>query len=141
MLQPTLVIQIKNRRRRRQLQLIHQLHVSIQLGLDIRRDLRQCLQLAALDPRARLLLDHVAVRAVGVAGCLDRQWTYDELNRRSNSLRHALIEAGVGLDQAVALLRYPQIGLVNAYGPAECSDDVAFFRVDAASTRGTWSAT
>ncbi|MGY2180315.1 non-ribosomal peptide synthetase [Pseudomonas agarici] len=32
------------------------------------------------------------------------------------------------------LLRYPQIGLVNAYGPAECSDDVALFRVDLAST-------
>ncbi|TDF77388.1 non-ribosomal peptide synthetase [Pseudomonas sp. H9] len=36
------------------------------------------------------------------------------------------------------LQRYPQIGLVNAYGPAECSDDVAFFRVDAASTRGSY---
>ncbi|OMQ33003.1 non-ribosomal peptide synthetase [Pseudomonas putida] len=36
------------------------------------------------------------------------------------------------------LLRYPQIGLVNAYGPAECSDDVAFFRVDVASTRGSY---
>ncbi|MCY7261992.1 non-ribosomal peptide synthetase [Pseudomonas protegens] len=36
------------------------------------------------------------------------------------------------------LLRYPQIGLVNAYGPAECSDDVAFFRVDLASTRGAY---
>ena len=36
------------------------------------------------------------------------------------------------------LLRYPEIGLVNAYGPAECSDDVAFFRVDQASTRGTY---
>ncbi|NMZ90157.1 non-ribosomal peptide synthetase [Pseudomonas panacis] len=36
------------------------------------------------------------------------------------------------------LLRYPEIGLVNAYGPAECSDDVAFFRVDLASTRGTY---
>ncbi|WP_426135736.1 non-ribosomal peptide synthetase [Pseudomonas sp. PWP3-1b2] len=36
------------------------------------------------------------------------------------------------------LLRYPDIGLVNAYGPAECSDDVAFFRVDVASTRGTY---
>ncbi|SFX03153.1 non-ribosomal peptide synthase domain TIGR01720/amino acid adenylation domain-containing protein [Pseudomonas sp. NFACC49-2] len=36
------------------------------------------------------------------------------------------------------LLRYPAIGLVNAYGPAECSDDVAFFRVDMASTRGTY---
>jgi len=36
------------------------------------------------------------------------------------------------------LLRYPQVGLVNAYGPAECSDDVAFFRVDLASTRCTY---
>nr|WP_314534438.1 non-ribosomal peptide synthetase [uncultured Pseudomonas sp.] len=36
------------------------------------------------------------------------------------------------------LLRYPRIGLVNAYGPAECSDDVAFYRVDLASTRGTY---
>ncbi|PNB72966.1 non-ribosomal peptide synthetase [Pseudomonas sp. GW456-E7] len=36
------------------------------------------------------------------------------------------------------LLRYPQIGLVNAYGPAECSDDVAFFRVDLVSTRGSY---
>ncbi|WP_438868773.1 non-ribosomal peptide synthetase [Pseudomonas sp. L1(2025)] len=36
------------------------------------------------------------------------------------------------------LRRYPQIGLVNAYGPAECSDDVAFFLVDLASTRGTY---
>ncbi|MDU9390188.1 amino acid adenylation domain-containing protein [Pseudomonas sp. zfem002] len=36
------------------------------------------------------------------------------------------------------LLRYPQIGLVNAYGPAECSDDVAFFRVDQQSTESTY---
>jgi len=36
------------------------------------------------------------------------------------------------------LQRYPQVGLVNAYGPAECSDDVAFFRVDEASTRGSY---
>jgi len=36
------------------------------------------------------------------------------------------------------LLRYPEIGLVNAHGPAECSDDVAFYRVDLASTRGTY---
>ncbi|WP_212625269.1 non-ribosomal peptide synthetase [Pseudomonas sp. PP3] len=36
------------------------------------------------------------------------------------------------------LQRYPDIGLVNAYGPAECSDDVAFFRVDRASTRGSY---
>ncbi|MFV3405990.1 non-ribosomal peptide synthetase [Pseudomonas sp. NY15463] len=36
------------------------------------------------------------------------------------------------------LQRYPAIGLVNAYGPAECSDDVAFFRVDPASTQGSY---
>ena len=36
------------------------------------------------------------------------------------------------------LLRYPHVGLVNAYGPAECSDDVAFFRVDQASTQGSY---
>ncbi|WP_193075971.1 non-ribosomal peptide synthase/polyketide synthase [Pseudomonas sp. FME51] len=36
------------------------------------------------------------------------------------------------------LQRYPDIGLVNAYGPAECSDDVAFFRVDQASTEGSY---
>jgi amino acid adenylation domain-containing protein/non-ribosomal peptide synthase protein (TIGR01720 family) len=36
------------------------------------------------------------------------------------------------------LLRYPQVGLVNAYGPAECSDDVAFYRVDLASTRSSY---
>jgi amino acid adenylation domain-containing protein/non-ribosomal peptide synthase protein (TIGR01720 family) len=36
------------------------------------------------------------------------------------------------------LRTYPQVGLVNAYGPAECSDDVAFFRVDQASTQGSY---
>jgi amino acid adenylation domain-containing protein/non-ribosomal peptide synthase protein (TIGR01720 family) len=36
------------------------------------------------------------------------------------------------------LQAYPQVGLVNAYGPAECSDDVAFFRVDQASTLGAY---
>jgi len=36
------------------------------------------------------------------------------------------------------LQTYPQVGLVNAYGPAECSDDVAFFRVDQASTQGSY---
>ncbi|MFT0516998.1 non-ribosomal peptide synthetase [Pseudomonas faucium] len=36
------------------------------------------------------------------------------------------------------LQRYPGIGLVNAYGPAECSDDVAFFCVDHGSTQGSY---
>ncbi|MDT4818113.1 Linear gramicidin synthase subunit B [compost metagenome] len=36
------------------------------------------------------------------------------------------------------LQRYSGVGLVNAYGPAECSDDVALFRVDQASTEGAY---
>ncbi|WLH88802.1 non-ribosomal peptide synthetase [Pseudomonas sp. FP453] len=47
------------------------------------------------------------------ASCLDQQWTYDELNRRSNGLGHALIEAGVGLDQPVALLGERNLDLLG----------------------------
>lgn len=36
------------------------------------------------------------------------------------------------------LERYLDIGLVNAYGPAECSDDVAFFTVTEASATGSY---
>jgi amino acid adenylation domain-containing protein/non-ribosomal peptide synthase protein (TIGR01720 family) len=36
------------------------------------------------------------------------------------------------------LRTWSHIPLVNAYGPAECSDDVAFFRVDQASTQGSY---
>ncbi|MFD3212785.1 amino acid adenylation domain-containing protein [Pseudomonas sp. LR_7] len=39
---------------------------------------------------------------------------------------------------AAWLQRYPEIPLINAYGPAECSDDVAFFRIDEASTQRTY---
>jgi non-ribosomal peptide synthetase component F len=39
-----------------------------------------------------------------VASCLDQQWSYRELNQHSNRLGHALIAAGVRLDQPVALL-------------------------------------
>ncbi|MBK1711062.1 AMP-binding protein, partial [Marichromatium gracile] len=48
-----------------------------------------------------------------VATCLDRQWTYAELNRRSNGLGHALIAAGVGLDQPVALLAERSLDLLG----------------------------
>jgi len=34
--------------------------------------------------------------------------------------------------------RYPEIKLVNAYGPAECSDDVALHRVELVDTQGTY---
>ncbi len=47
------------------------------------------------------------------ASCLDQQWTYDELNRRSNGLGHALIAAGVGLDQPVALLAERNLDLLG----------------------------
>ncbi len=47
------------------------------------------------------------------ASCLDQQWTYDELNRRSNGLGHALIAAGVGLDQSVALLAERNLDLLG----------------------------
>ena len=47
------------------------------------------------------------------ANCLDQQWTYEELNRRSNGLGHALIAAGVGLDQPVALLAERNLDLLG----------------------------
>ena len=39
-----------------------------------------------------------------VVSCLDRQYSYAELNALSNRLGHALIEAGAGFDQPIALL-------------------------------------
>ncbi|MET3052183.1 amino acid adenylation domain-containing protein [Pseudomonas alkylphenolica] len=39
---------------------------------------------------------------------------------------------------AAWLQRYPRIPLINAYGPAECSDDVAFYQIDPASTARTY---
>lgn len=52
-----------------------------------------------------------------------------------------LLPTGEALPPALAhqwLQRYPQVALVNAYGPAECSDDVALFRVDEAATAGSY---
>ncbi|WEZ87158.1 non-ribosomal peptide synthetase [Pseudomonas sp. NyZ480] len=54
---------------------------------------------------------------------------------------HWMLPTGEAMPPELAaqwLQRYPAIGLVNAYGPAECSDDVAFFRVDADSARGSY---
>ncbi len=48
-----------------------------------------------------------------------------------------LLPTGEAMPPALArewLQRYPQVPLVNAYGPAECADDVALFRVDLAAT-------
>ncbi|WP_130908774.1 non-ribosomal peptide synthase/polyketide synthase, partial [Pseudomonas antarctica] len=56
----------------------------------------------------------VAAHPQGIAAsCLDQQWTYDELNRRSNGLGYALIAAGVGLDQPVALLAERNLELLG----------------------------
>ncbi|QLF91917.1 non-ribosomal peptide synthase/polyketide synthase [Pseudomonas sp. ABC1] len=52
-----------------------------------------------------------------------------------------LLPTGEAMPPSLArqwLQRYPQVPLVNAYGPAECSDDVALFAVDDASTRGAY---
>ncbi|HGJ8974839.1 TPA: amino acid adenylation domain-containing protein, partial [Pseudomonas aeruginosa] len=52
-----------------------------------------------------------------------------------------MLSTGEALSPELArrwLTRYPQVGLMNAYGPAECSDDVSFFRVDTQSTGGTY---
>ncbi|TBU72197.1 non-ribosomal peptide synthase/polyketide synthase [Phytopseudomonas daroniae] len=52
-----------------------------------------------------------------------------------------LLPTGEALPPALArqwLQRYPGVGLVNAYGPAECADDVALFRVDLAATDASY---
>ncbi|WP_311971042.1 non-ribosomal peptide synthase/polyketide synthase [Pseudomonas baltica] len=52
-----------------------------------------------------------------------------------------LLPTGEAMPPALArqwLQRYPSVALVNAYGPAECADDVALFRVDAASSAGSY---
>ena len=59
--------------------------------------------------------------------------------RKQGMLRIGAVAPPIAMSLTYELMqRYPQIGLVNAYGPAECSDDVAFFRVDAASTQGSY---
>jgi amino acid adenylation domain-containing protein/non-ribosomal peptide synthase protein (TIGR01720 family) len=59
----------------------------------------------------------------------------DEPEQALDSLRW-LLPTGEALPPALARdwqRRYPAIPLVNAYGPAECSDDVAFYQVEAIS--------
>ena len=49
------------------------------------------------------------------ATCLDQQWTYNQLNRQANRAGHALIAAGVCIDQPVALLAerdLPLLGMI-----------------------------
>ncbi|KPW13227.1 hypothetical protein ALO91_00830 [Pseudomonas syringae pv. aceris] len=94
----------------------------------------------ARDPQA--LLAHVQAQRISVLESVPSLITglLAEPQAALNSLRW-MLPTGEAMPPELAsqwLQRYPQIGLVNAYGPAECSDDVAFFRVDAQSTRSAY---
>ncbi|TFY89458.1 amino acid adenylation domain-containing protein [Pseudomonas nabeulensis] len=94
----------------------------------------------AHDPQG--LLEHVQAQGItvleSVPSLIQGMLAQDRINL--DGLRW-MLPTGEAMPPELAhqwLQRYPQIGLVNAYGPAECSDDVAFYRVDLASTRGTY---
>lgn len=94
----------------------------------------------ARDPQA--LLAHVQAQGISVLESVPSliQGLLTEERVSLDGLRW-MLPTGEAMPPELArqwLLRYPQIGLVNAYGPAECSDDVAFFRVDLASTESTY---
>ena len=94
----------------------------------------------AHDPAA--LLNHVAARGISVLESVPSliQSLLDEPQGSLAQLRW-MLPTGEAMPPELArrwLQRYPHIGLVNAYGPAECSDDVALFRVDAASAEGAY---
>ncbi|MQT61449.1 AMP-binding protein, partial [Pseudomonas sp. FSL R10-0399] len=94
----------------------------------------------AHDPAA--LLAHVAARGITVLESVPSliQSLLDEPEGSLAALRW-MLPTGEAMPPELArrwLQRYPQIGLVNAYGPAECSDDVALFRVDAVSAQGAY---
>jgi amino acid adenylation domain-containing protein len=94
----------------------------------------------AHDPQG--LLAHVSVQGITVLESVPSliQGMLAQERMRLDGLRW-MLPTGEAMPPELAhrwLLRYPEIGLVNAYGPAECSDDVAFFRVDMASTRGSY---
>jgi len=94
----------------------------------------------ARDPQA--LLAHVGQQGISVLESVPSliQGLLAEERANLDGLRW-MLPTGEAMPPELAkqwLLRYPQIGLVNAYGPAECSDDVAFFRVDLAATESTY---
>ncbi|TFY84469.1 amino acid adenylation domain-containing protein [Pseudomonas kairouanensis] len=94
----------------------------------------------AHDPQG--LLDHVQTQGITVLESVPSliQGMLAQERIRLDGLRW-MLPTGEAMPPELAhkwLQRYPEIGLVNAYGPAECSDDVAFYRVDLASTRGTY---
>ncbi|MBM5461157.1 non-ribosomal peptide synthetase [Pseudomonas sp. P66] len=94
----------------------------------------------AHDPQG--LLEHVQACGVTVLESVPSliQGMLANEHRQLDGLRW-MLPTGEAMPPELAwqwLQRYPQVALVNAYGPAECSDDVAFFRVDADSTRGSY---
>ncbi|MHC8318485.1 non-ribosomal peptide synthetase [Pseudomonas sp. LB3P31] len=94
----------------------------------------------AHDPQG--LLAHVAAQGISVLESVPSliQGMLAQERMSLDGLRW-MLPTGEAMPPELAhqwLLRYPHIGLVNAYGPAECSDDVALFRVDRASTRGSY---
>ncbi|PTQ68386.1 non-ribosomal peptide synthetase [Pseudomonas sp. GV071] len=95
----------------------------------------------AHDPQA--LLAHVAEQRISVlesVPSLIQGMLAEEVQHDLHTLRW-MLPTGEAMPPELArqwLQRFPAVGLVNAYGPAECSDDVAFFRVDQASTQSTY---
>ncbi|SDI16727.1 non-ribosomal peptide synthase domain TIGR01720/amino acid adenylation domain-containing protein [Pseudomonas flavescens] len=86
------------------------------------------------------LLAHVHEAGISVLESVPSliQGLLDEPQAALGSLRW-LLPTGEAMPPELArrwLQRYPQIGLVNAYGPAECSDDVALYRVAMDATHG-----
>jgi amino acid adenylation domain-containing protein/non-ribosomal peptide synthase protein (TIGR01720 family) len=91
----------------------------------------------------QVLLGHIQAQQITVLesvpsliqGLLD-EVAQDECLSKQPKLRW-LLPTGEAMPPVLAkqwLTAYPHVGLINAYGPAECSDDVAFFCIDRAST-------
>jgi len=94
----------------------------------------------AHDPAA--LLEQVAAQGISVLESVPAliQGLLERDQPLPASLRW-LLPTGEAMPPALArqwLERHPGCGLVNAYGPAECADDVAFHRVVAADTVGSY---
>ncbi|TFY88820.1 amino acid adenylation domain-containing protein [Pseudomonas kairouanensis] len=85
----------------------------------------------AQDPQR--LLEHVRSSGVSVLECVPAMiQAVLELPAVPLPALRYLLTTGEAMPPALAqrwLERYPQIELINAYGPAECSDDVALYRV------------
>ncbi|WP_028301003.1 non-ribosomal peptide synthase/polyketide synthase [Oceanospirillum beijerinckii] len=85
--------------------------------------------LAAIDEYGITLLEAVPAIIQGLLDCVEQQ---KQQNKASLTSLRWLIPTGEALPPALAnrwLQRFPDIPLMNAYGPAECSDDVAFYAI------------